>query len=168
MLTYVVLERGQVLSLKSAAGANELLLWRCNDVVHPCAVVDKANAVSFRRPCCMICCNSSRRKRAETPGALISNDKRGDQGHDAMLLSSVRLQRCRRGKPLCAHSAIAPLGVYTLEVAAERSEYYFHLLHAFRCRFGQGLRAKRASEYTRIQCCPLFPVVGAWGKHVEI
>ena len=105
----------------------------------PSAMIDEANSMSFCRSRGMVCGCAPRGKRAEAPGALIGDNKRGDKGHDAMLLSSMRLQRSRRGKPLRAHSALAPFGVYALEVAAERPENYFHLLHAFRCRFCQGL-----------------------------
>ena len=134
----------------------------------PRAVVHIADAVSFRSPCCMVRCNSPRRKRAEAPGALIGDNKRGDKGHDAMFLSSMRLERMHRGKPLCAHPALAPFRVYALEVAAERPENYFHLFHAFRGSFSQGLRAKKASEHTCVQGSPLSPIVRARCKHVKI
>ena len=105
----------------------------------PGTVVDETNAVPLRRSRGMVCGRAPRRKRAEAPGALIGNNERGDKRHDAMLLSSMRLECMHRGKPFCAHPALVPSRIYALEVAAERSENYFHLLHAFRCRFCQGL-----------------------------
>ena len=168
MLANVQLEVAQRSSLKVAAGAAKLPRRGVQDSVDPSTVVDKADAVPLCCPCRMVCCDASGCKRAQAPWALICNNKRRHQRDNAMFFSAVRLQCCNCCKSFVTSSALSPCRVHALPVAPEGFENYFRLLHAIRAGFVQGLGAKKASEDTRIKCCPLLPICRAWCKHVQI